>query len=101
MITKSDNSIHNICIASIRRSTRKPYDFKWTKFYETNEQYCSNNPNLPLELLKNEWIICSTIIDNSHYSILTTRRLFTNENGVVNSADIATASGKLYGNFKG
>ncbi|WP_255413513.1 hypothetical protein [Emticicia sp. C21] len=38
-MTKTDQSKHNICVAAIRRKTMKPYDFKWTKFYEYNAEF--------------------------------------------------------------
>ena len=53
---KSDKSIHNISIASIKRSTMKPYDYKWTKFYELNTDFLYSG--LQLELQNDELIIC-------------------------------------------
>ncbi|CAL2105560.1 hypothetical protein T190115A13A_160093 [Tenacibaculum sp. 190524A02b] len=38
-MNKTDKSKHNISIASIKRNTIKPYDFKWTKFYESNSDF--------------------------------------------------------------
>ncbi len=98
-MTKTDKSIHNICIASIKRSTMKPYDFKWTNFYESNSDF--HYSGLQLDLVENELIICSTIIDKDNFSILTTRRLFTSLDGQINIENIQGASDKLYGDFKG
>lgn len=39
----------------------KPYDFKWTKFYESNLDFPYQG--LPLNLTEDELIICSTLID--------------------------------------
>lgn len=96
---KPDKSIHNISVASIKRSTMKPYDFKWTKFYESNTDF--QYSGLQLELTENELIICSTVVDSENYSILTTQKLITNENGIENIGGVTGATLKPYGDFKG
>ena len=98
-MTKTDKSIHNICVASIKRSTMKPYDFKWTNFYESNSDF--HYSGLQLDLEENELIICSTIIDKDNFSILTTRRLLTSLDGQLCIENIQGATDKLYGDFKG
>lgn len=98
MVT-SDKSKHNICIASIKRSTMKPYDFKYTMFYETNSDFPYTG--LQLDLTQNELIICSTFIDADNYSILTTQRLITKQNRQIQIGNIEGATDKLYGDFKG
>jgi hypothetical protein len=96
---KSDKSIHAICIASIKRSTMKPYNFKWTKFYESNSEYPYSG--LEINLIESELYICSTVIDQDNYSILTTRRLITKQNGLLSVGNIQGAIDKQYGDFKG
>jgi hypothetical protein len=98
-MTKSDKSKHSICIASIKRSTIKPYDFKWTKFYESNSDFPYSG--LQFDLIQDELIICSTVIDGDNYSILTTRRLITKQNGQTQNGNIEGAIDKLFGDFKG
>lgn len=98
-MTKSDKSIHNICIASIKRSTIKPYDFKWTNFYESNSDFQNTN-ELQIHIEKNELIICSTFIDQNNYSILTTQRLITRDKGIDNTGSLVGATDKSYGIFK-
>jgi len=95
---KSDKSIHNICIAKIKRSTMKPYDFKWTTFYENDSKALFQN--FPFELSDDELIICSTIIDSNNFSILTTRKLITNEDGILSFGSLINAKNLLYGEFK-
>ncbi len=95
---KSDKSIHNITIAAIKRSTMKPYDFKWTQFYESNSDFYYKGL---INFLNDELIICSTIIDSDNYSILTTQRLLTCEKGIEQIADLTNAKNKIFGNFKG
>lgn len=98
-MTKTDKSIHNICIASIKRSTMKPYDFKWTKFYDANADF--PYPGLEIDLADNELFICLTLIDQNNFSILTTRRLLTQLDGQLCSENIQSAADKLYGDCKG
>lgn len=98
-MTKSDKSKHNICIASIKRSTIKPYDFKWTKFYESNSDF--HYSGISIDLFEDERIICSTVIDADNYSIITTQRLITKQNGQESVGNIEGATDKLYGDFKG
>ena len=95
---KTDKSKHNICIASIKRSTFKPYNYKWTKFYKSNSEFPYSG--LELSLLENEFIICSTVIDSDNYSILTTKKIITNENGIKNIGNLTGARNKGYGFFK-
>ena len=99
LMTKSDKSKHDICIVSIKRSTIKPYEFKWTKFYETNSDYIYGV--IHHDLSETELMICTTIIDADNYSILTTQRLVTKQNGRESSGNIDGATDKLYGDFKG
>jgi len=96
---KSDKSIHNICVASIVRSTFKPYDFKWTKFYDSNSDFPYQGLNLALT--ENELIICSMVIDPDNYSVLTTRKLITKEKGQERIGNLVGAIDKRYGDFKG
>ncbi|SHM53931.1 hypothetical protein [Chryseobacterium polytrichastri] len=95
---KSDKSIHRICIAKIKRSTMKPYDFKWATFYENNSKILFQH--YPFELHDEELIICSIIIDSDNFSILTTRKLITNENGTLHFGSLINAKNQLYGEFK-
>lgn len=77
----------------------KPYDFKWTKFYEADTDFPYTG--LQLGLAENELFICSTFIDKENFSILTTRRLLTQLGGKLCSENIQGATDKLYGDFKG
>lgn len=95
---KSDDSIHNICIAAIKRSTMKPYDFKWTKFYETDSRILFRD--FPFELDEKELIICSTIIDSNNFSVLTSRKLITKENAIISVGSLINAEDGMYGEFK-
>jgi len=96
---KTDKLIHALCIAEIKRSTFKPYAaYKWSKFYEANTDF--PHRGLGLKLMNTELIISSTIIDSDNYSILTTQRLITNENGVKSSGGMIGAEIKTHGAFK-
>lgn len=75
----------------------KPYDFKWTIFFEANTDFQYKGL---LDLAENELIICSTVIDKDNYSILTTRRLLTNIDGQISTGDIRGATDNQYRDFK-
>jgi hypothetical protein len=79
----------------------KPYDFKWTKFFNENIDFQNTYPDISLRLSEGELVICSTIIDADNYSVLTTRQLITSEKGALSYGDVQEASDKLYGDFKG
>lgn len=76
-----------------------PYDFKWTKFYDSATDFISTGEDL--ELAEKELIICSTVIDKNNYSILTSRQLITKNEGQLKTGYIQGATDKLYGDFKG
>lgn len=77
----------------------KPYDFRFTNFYENNSDF--SYTGLQLSLSDKELIICSTVIDKDNYSILTTRRLLTQQDGELKSGTIQGSVDKFYGDFKG
>jgi len=97
---KKDLSIYNICLASIKRHTMKPYEFKMTRIYTSEkESPLGNFKGIKLEV--DEFAICSTEISENIWTILTTRRIITqNESDFFNSkiADFKTKDSK---NFKG
>jgi hypothetical protein len=95
---KSDRSIYNICVASIKRSTIKPYNFKLTKLYEDDSK--DHFVHFPFEIDEQELVICSTIIDHDNFSFLTTRKLITNNKGNLRSGSLINAKNKSYGGFK-
>ena len=98
-MNKTDKSKHNISIAAIKRSTFNPYDYALTKFYESNSDFPYSG--IKLDLTKNELIICSTVVDPENYSVLTTQKLITKENGIENAGNLIGAKDKFYGDFKG
>ena len=100
-MTKPDKSIHNICIAAIIRSTMKPYEFKWTRFYEDGTELSRLFPGIEVDLAANELVICSTLIDGENFSVLTTQKLVTKEEGKLMQGRLTGARDKLYGEFKG
>ena len=76
---KTDISIKNISIASIKRHTIPPIDFDFSTIYEDNKQIDNEKIREKIELDKNEELICSSIISDSVWSILTSRRIITLE----------------------
>ncbi|MGN7986378.1 hypothetical protein ACTJKC_03500 [Pedobacter sp. 22226] len=49
-MTKSDNSKYSICIGAIKTNTIQPYDFKWSKFHDTNVAFYELYPNILIEV---------------------------------------------------
>jgi hypothetical protein len=99
-MSKSDQSKHRICIAAIKRHTILPNKFQWTRFYETPEAHVSADLPADHPLAPEECMICSVMIDEHNYSVLTTRKLITRENGNISIAEIEGASDCLLRNFK-
>jgi len=79
----------------------KPYDFKWTRFYEEDTGFNNSFPEIVIELSDNELVICSTVIDEDNFSVLTSRKLITKESGVLLSGRMNGAEDRRYGDFKG
>ncbi|QEM13025.1 hypothetical protein [Mucilaginibacter rubeus] len=52
---------------------------------------------MQLDLEEDELIICSTIIDTDNYSLLTTQRIVTKENGIEDIGDMTGATHHDYG----
>lgn len=98
---KTDKSIHNICIAAIKKSTTKRYDFKWTRFYEENTEFMISFPEIEINLSDGELVICSTVIDSDNFSVLTTRKLITKENSIYSTGRLFGAAHQLPRDFKG
>ena len=57
-------------------------------------------PNILIEVDEAELIICSTVIDEHNFSILTSRKLITNENGEFNLGHMDAATHLSFGHFK-
>ncbi|SFN50597.1 hypothetical protein SAMN05421594_3044 [Chryseobacterium oleae] len=77
----------------------KPYDFRWTQFYDSDSSPKLLFQNFPIDFAEEELIICSVIIDSDNYSILTTRKLITNNKGNIESGSLINAKNKWYGEF--
>ena len=56
---------------------------------------------MEIDFSTNELLICSTVIDNDNFSVLTTQKLITKEKGILLSCNLNGASVKEYGDFKG
>lgn len=81
----TDKILHSFSVYEIKRHTYKPYEFRWTRFYENNSDFLHANPVFTVDkFLEGELIIASTINDHDNYSILTTRRIISKEGSVEN-----------------
>lgn len=57
----------------------KPFDFKYSNIYEKDQTILNQKVNNLITLEDGEELICSTIITDSIWSILTSRRIITLE----------------------
>lgn len=101
MKTKSDSSIHNVCIAAIKRKTRKPHHFEWTAYYENSDDFSNKYRAIEIDFEDGELVICSTMLDENNWTVLTTRRIFTKEKGELKNGTMRDAISHSPGNFKG
>ena len=75
---KSDESVHKICIAAIARHTMKPYEFKWTSFFR--DPITANLEIFREVVLEEaELPICTCFVNDSEWTLLTTRRVFSRD----------------------
>ncbi len=72
-----DQSNKKTCIESIKRFTIPPISFDLTNVHESNTNL--GEIEQLIELQQGEEIICSTFINESLWSIMSTRRIFTLE----------------------
>jgi hypothetical protein len=99
---KTSHSVRHICIAAIKRKTCQPYDYKFTKFYETdfieNISFTSVSDFLFEE---NELPILSIHQSENNWWALTTHKII----GKINHKAITIPLNDIYemnwGDFKG
>lgn len=112
---KNDTYLKEIVLAAIKRNTIKPFNFKYTCFYDVNtsindEQIrtltcvnpCSESSwNFSLDMEGEEAYICSTIITDLLWTILTTRRILSREGLLFYSHSCNGFKIADYADFKG
>lgn len=57
----------------------KPFDFKYSEIYENDETILNEKVNNEVNLEGGEELICSTIVNDTIWSVLTSRRIITLE----------------------
>lgn len=99
---KSDNSIRNICVLAIKRSTIPPIDFPLTRLFETETL---NDPAAYLFKIvaadENELPIVQTVVDALNYTLITTRQITTCVKGVIKNTKAINVQSVYWGDFKG
>ena len=76
---KTDSAIKKITIASIKRRTISPFDFKYSTIYQEDETILNEGIKDQINLVEGEALICSTIVSESVWSVVTTCRIITLE----------------------
>ena len=100
-MNKSDHSLKNICIATIKRSTIPPFDFSYTRIHETDDTIDNKKIKVDLSLESGERVICSTIVNDKIWTILTTRRIISFEGVGIRQHLIKSIKEWDAGDFKG
>ncbi len=99
---KSDHSIRNICIASVKRRTPKPFDFSFTCFFEKETLKEIDNEVLNFSpVSEHELPISRTLVDRNNWTFVTTRQIVSCVNGIVKAAPADKISIWDWGDFKG
>jgi hypothetical protein len=99
---KTDLSIYKISIAAIKRhTTMKPGDFNMTKFYEKQPSVIDLPIVSNISLEEDELIICSVFVNESQWTILTTKRIITKDNSLSFTGRIENFKSRYLGDFKG
>ena len=99
-MNKTDQSLYKVCIAAIRRSVMMDYahEFQYTDFYPTPSHFAKEfSSRLNITLHNEELCICSTIVDDQSWSVLTTQRVITCIKGVQQEGAIANVTNWTYG----
>jgi len=98
---KSDQSLKNTCIAAIKRSTIPPFDFSYTRIYKAGDTIDNEKIKTELIVESEERLICSTIINDKIWTILTTRRIISFEGVGLQQHSIKSIQEWNAGDFKG
>ncbi len=94
---KTDKSIKNICIAAVKRKTIQPFDYTYTKFFDEGYSELVLNVN---NLNMGELPIAETYIDNTNWSLITTRRILSNINGEIGEINPNEINSMKWSGFK-
>ncbi len=99
---KTDESIRKICIAAIKRHTIKPIHYPLTKILETQLLTdLDNNISASFAHLENELPIAITLVDNNNWTLLTTRKIITNNKGTIKHTFANKVAEWAWNDFKG
>jgi hypothetical protein len=99
---KSDTSIRNICIASIKRKIIDPSNFSLTRMFETEAFPEIHNGTFKLsDVYENELPISQTIVDRNNWTLVTTRQIITCIDGLTQVTKANSVLSWDWNDFKG
>lgn len=99
---KSDHSIRNICIASIKRKTFDPFDFSLTDMFESETiDEIDNGVFDSLAFSENELPIARTHVYADSWTLVTTRQIITCKDGVTKACQADKVFRWEWNDFKG
>lgn len=100
-MNERDESIRRICVASIKRSTNNASGYSFTKIFETQSMadidkgisavFLSTEKEVPIAL---------TYLDNSNWTLVTTRQIISNIDGQIKQVFIENIVQCKWGDFK-
>jgi hypothetical protein len=99
---KSDQSIRNICIASIKRKAAEPFDFLLTRVFEieTFPEICNDTFKLS-DVHENELPISQTVVDKNTWTLITTRQIMSCLDGITKTTEAGKVNSWDWNDFKG
>lgn len=98
---KSDESVRRIVVASIRRHSRDRESWLQTRLWDGASPAGQSTIAEACRLESGEWPIVSSFIDVATWTFVTTRRIWSCDDGRVESVARADVTRVEWGNFKG
>ena len=98
---KSDQSIKNIVVASIRRYAMDMETWVSTRLWDEGDQILKQELTSTCHTAVDELPILYSYIDQSNWTLVTTRRIWHSSGGRVGSVAASEVVGHQSGNFKG
>ena len=95
---KSDSSIKNICTAAAKRHTIKPINFPLTTLFENDSIKLISDQ---VHLLAGELLIMQTFMSSSDWTLITTRRIISSFDRIMQEVVPEKINSWNWGDFKG
>jgi hypothetical protein len=99
---KNDQSLRNICVASIKRKTFDPFDFSLTDMFESETiDEIDNGAFESLGFSENELPIARTHVYADTWTLVTSRQIITCKDGIIIACQADKVLSWTWNDFKG